>query len=373
MKIITFYLPQFHTIPENDEWWGEGFTEWVNMKKAQPLYEGHYQPRVPLNNNYYDLSDPETMRWQVSLANKYGVYGWCLYHYWFNGKLLLEKPVENLLRDKSLNIHYCLSWANEPWTNGWVAEKAKVLIAQRYGREKEWKEHFDYLLPFFKDERYIRVDGKPLFVLYKTDIIPDMNEMLDYYQKLAKDAGLKGICFAYQALYQNHPTMPDDSRFDLNIHYEPPYAVRDLTHQKHSFARSVKRKVECFLNMHTKINIERLSLTQGLKFFDYDKVWEAILNRKPLSDKCVPGAYVDWDNTPRRPTRGSIHKGASPEKFKKYLSRQIRRARDVYHKDMIFMFAWNEWAEGGYIEPDEKFKYGYLEAIKEALEENNEL
>ena len=149
MKIITFYLPQFHTIPENDEWWGEGFTEWVNMKKAQPLYEGHYQPRVPLNNNYYDLSDPETMRWQVSLANKYGVYGWCLYHYWFNGKLLLEKPVENLLRDKSLNIHYCLSWANEPWTNGWVAEKAKVLIAQRYGREKEWKEHFDYLLPFF--------------------------------------------------------------------------------------------------------------------------------------------------------------------------------------------------------------------------------
>lgn len=373
MKIITFYLPQFHCIPENDEWWGKGFTEWVNMKKAKPLYDGHYQPRVPLNKNYYDLSDPETMRWQVDLAKKYGVYGWCLYHYWFNGKLLLEKPVEQLLKDKTLDIHFCLSWANEPWTNGWVAEKAKVLIAQRYGREKEWKEHFDYLLPFFRDERYIKIEGKPLLVLYKTDIIPDMNEMLDYYQNLAKNAGLPGISFAYQALYQNQLVMPDDSRFDFNIHYEPPYAVRNLTHQRHSTLRKIKRKIECFLNMHTNINIERVSLDTGLKFFDYDQVWETILKRKPISEKCVPGAYVDWDNTPRRPTRGSIHRGASPEKFEKYLSEQIRRAKDVFHKDMIFLFAWNEWAEGGYIEPDEKFRYGYLEAIKKALEENDEL
>lgn len=373
MKIITFYLPQFHRIPENDEWWGEGFTEWVNMKKAKPAFEGHYQPRVPLDGNYYDLTDPETMRWQVKLANEYGIYGWCLYHYWFNGKLLLEKPVEHLLNDKSLNIHYCLSWANEPWTNGWATEKAKVLIAQRYGREKEWKEHFDYLLPFFRDERYIKVSGKPLFVIYKTDIIPDMNEMLDYYQKMAKDAGLPGICFAYQALYQNKPTMPDDSRFDLNIYYEPPYAIRDLTHQKHPKLRAVKRKVECFLNMHTKINIERLSMSTGLKLFDYDKVWDAILKRNPLSEKCVPGAYIDWDNTPRRPTRGSIHQGATPEKFQSYLSKQIKRAKTVFHKDMIFLFAWNEWAEGGYIEPDERYKYGYLEAVKNALLENGEL
>lgn len=372
MKIITFYLPQFHCTPENDEWWGKEFTEWINMKKSKSLFNRHYQPRVPLNNNYYDLSDPETMRWQIELAKKYGVYGWCIYHYWFNGKLLLEKPVENLLKDKTMDIHFCLSWANEPWTNAWVAEKPTVLIAQRYGREKEWKEHFDYLLPYFLDERYIKVDGKPLFVLYKTDIIPDMNEMLDYYQDLAREAGLPGICFAYQALYQNQLTMPDDSRFDLNIHYEPPYAVRDLTYKKHSTLRRIKRKIECYLNMHTNINIERVSMNTGLKFFDYDEVWGTILKRKPVSEKCVPGAYVDWDNTPRRPTRGSIHQGASPEKFRKYLSKQIKRAKSVYHKDMIFMFAWNEWAEGGYVEPDEKFKYGYLEAIKTALEENGE-
>ena len=373
MKIITFYLPQFHEIPENNEWWGKGFTEWVNVKKAKPLYDGHYQPRVPLNDNYYNLLDDCTKKWQVDLAKKYGIYGFCFYHYWFNGKLLLEKPVEQFLNNKDLDIHFCLSWANEPWTNGWVAGKnAKVLISQRYGDKKEWKEHFEYLLPFFQDQRYIKHNGKPLFVLYKVDIVPRLNEMLDYFQELAVEAGLPGISFAYQHLFNNELAMDDDSRFDLNIHYEPIYVYRDSTYQKNKWIRDIKRKISHFLVQHTNINIERVSKTQKLIKVDYDEMWDLILKRRPVSEKCVPGAFVDWDSTSRRVERGKVYEGATPEKFQRYLSGQINRSKNVFKKDMLFLFAWNEWAEGGYLEPDERYRHGYLEAVRNALEENNE-
>ena len=160
MKIIAFYLPQFHNIPENDEWWGDGFTEWTNVKKAKPLYEGHMQPRVPLGGNYYNLLDDNVKIWQADLAKKYGVYGFCYYHYWFNGKMLLEKPMEQMLANKEVDIPFCICWANEPWTKAWVGDERKLLIAQEYGQEEEWKQHFMYLLPFFKDERYITKNGK---------------------------------------------------------------------------------------------------------------------------------------------------------------------------------------------------------------------
>jgi len=166
MKVVALYLPQFHTIPENDTWWGEGFTEWVNIKKAIPLFENHHQPRMPLQDNYYNLADPDVMRWQASIAKEHGVYGFCFYHYWFDGKLLLQKPIENFLENKDIDIHFCISWANEHWTDQWVSEKWNVLIEQRYGERDEWKVHFDYLLPYFKDDRYIKVDEKPVFVIY---------------------------------------------------------------------------------------------------------------------------------------------------------------------------------------------------------------
>lgn len=151
MKVIAFYLPQFHEIPENNEWWGKGFTEWVNVKKAKPLYRGQNQPRVPLQRNYYNLEDVSVQEWQVELAKKYGVYGFCMYHYWFNGHLLLEKPVEQYLKNNKLDLPFCLCWANENWTNVWAAGGNKILISQTYGDKNEWKKHFDYFLPFFKD------------------------------------------------------------------------------------------------------------------------------------------------------------------------------------------------------------------------------
>ena len=223
MKIIAFYLPQFHNIPENDEWWGDGFTEWTNVKKAKPLYEGHMQPRVPLGGNYYNLLDDNVKIWQADLAKKYGVYGFCYYHYWFNGKMLLEKPMEQMLANKEVDIPFCICWANEPWTKAWVGDERKLLIAQEYGQEEEWKQHFMYLLPFFKDERYITKNGKPLFVFYRPDIVPCMKEMIETWDKLAKENGLSGITFAFQSGDYDWNNSKEAKLFDYDIEFQPPY------------------------------------------------------------------------------------------------------------------------------------------------------
>lgn len=371
MKTIAFYLPQFHAIPENDEWWGKGFTEWVNVKKAKPLFEGHYQPRIPLGENYYNLLNPETLRWQTKIAKEYGLYGFCFYHYWFDGHMLLEKPMEMLLEDKTIDFPFCVCWANEHWTKAWVSKQDNILIAQRYGERKEWEEHFNYLLPFFKDERYIKTNEKPLVVIYRPDLIECLNDMLDCWQELAVKNGLGGLEFAYQQIQFDIQKDKDDSRFTYNIEYQPNYANYDLSHNEFAFLKKVKRWLTPILQK-IGINIEQVR-PQGLIKRDYDEVWNAILNRTPSSEKSVPGAFVDWDNTPRKQEKGSAFLGVSPEKFEKYMTEQIHRTKEIYKKDMLFLFAWNEWAEGGYMEPDEKYGYGYLEALKKALEANNEL
>ncbi|MCI5923768.1 MAG: glycoside hydrolase family 99-like domain-containing protein [Oscillospiraceae bacterium] len=371
MKTIAFYLPQFHAIPENDEWWGKGFTEWVNVKKAVPLFDGHYQPRIPYEKNYYCLlDDDKTMKWQIETAKKYGVYGFCFYHYWFDGHMLLQKPVERYLENRELDLPFCICWANEHWTNAWVSKKDNILIAQRYGGPKEWKEHFDYLLPYLKDSRYIKNDGKPLLVIYRPDLIDCLNDMLDCWTMLAKENGLPGLDFAYQQIIFDMQKDKDDSRFTYNIEYQPSYAVYDMTRDNHKFLRAVKRILVRWFDK-IGVNLEQVR-PEGLIKRDYDEVWRSVLNRTPVNDKCVPGAFVDWDNTPRRHDKGSVFVGASPEKFQKYMTEQIRRAKEVYHKDMLFLFAWNEWAEGGYMEPDEKYEYGYLEALRNALIANGE-
>lgn len=371
MKIIAFYLPQFHAIPENDKWWGKGFTEWVNVKKAKPLFSGHYQPRVPLDDNYYNLLDTNVMAWQIDLAQKYGVYGFCFYHYWFNEHLLLEKPIENFLNNHQLNLPFCLCWANEHWTNAWVSKENKILIAQKYGGENEWRKHFYYLLKFFKDTRYIKVEGKPLFVIYRPELIECLNDMLDYWDNLAQKEGLVGLSYAYQQLGLDIISSGDDSRFKYNIEYQPNYANYDLNKNKHKILKKIKQKIVKVLDKYG-INVEQAH-APGLILGDYDDVWHAVLSHVPSSTKCVPGAFVDWDNTPRRQNRGSVINGATPEKFEKYMTIQIKRAKDIYEKDMLFLFAWNEWAEGGYMEPDKKYGYAYLEALHRALKNNNEI
>ncbi|WP_287477694.1 glycosyltransferase WbsX family protein [Anaerostipes sp.] len=373
MKIIAFYLPQFHEIPENSEWWGEGFTEWVNVKKARPLFEGHNQPKVPLNKNYYNLLDPNVQIWQAKIAKEYGVYGFCYYHYWFNGKLLLEKPMEAMLNNPNVDLPFCICWANEPWTKAWVGEK-KILIPQVYGERKNWEEHFDYLLPFLKDKRYITDNGKPLLVIYRPEVIPKLNEMLDCWSELAKDNGFQGISFAYQNIDFDLMTNKDDSRFDYNIEFQPLYGEHEVTHNTHKYLKAIRRKLAGIVERKFGIDLMRYGqgfFNKGIKK-DYDMIWETILKMKPKTKKNVPGAFVNWDNTPRKGNKGSVFCGAEPKKFERYLSEQIRHTKNIYKKDMLFMYAWNEWAEGGYLEPDESLKYGNLEAIRNALNENNE-
>lgn len=375
MKIIAFYLPQFHNIPENDEWWGDGFTEWVNVKKAQPLYPDHCQPRVPQGKNYYNLLDDNVKIWQAELAKKYGIYGFCYYHYWFDGHMLLEKPMEQMLKNKNIDIPFCICWANEAWTKAWIGE-TKTLIPQRYGTKKEWKEHFEYLLPFLKDSRYIKDDkGKPLFVIYRPEIIEVLNEMLDYWQILAQENGLPGLTFAYQQIHFDLQKNKDDSRFDFNIEFQPAYAFHDMTANKFKLLRGIKAKVAKIVEKYTGKDIRQIgrgSKLMGFNFISYDAAWEKILSKKVFDEKAVPGSFVDWDNTPRHGERGRIYIGANPEKFEKFMIQLIKKTKNEYHKDMIFVDAWNEWAEGAYLEPDERFGEGYLKAVRNALCATNE-
>ncbi len=372
MKIIAFYLPQFHNIPENDEWWGKGFTEWVNVKKAKPIYDGHSQPRIPLNNNYYNLLDDDVKMWQVNLAKKYGIYGFCYYHYWFNGKLLLEKPMEQMLNNKKIDLPFCICWANEPWTRAWVGEK-KTLIPQEYGKKNEWKEHFDYLLKFFKDQRYICDDNKPLLVIYRPEIIPCLKEMLEFWNECARKNGFNGINFAYQNIDFDLIKNKDESMFEYNIEFQPHYAFYDLNKDKHKYLRKIKRSISQFIEKRTGKNIKFFGGGKLVSnIINYDLAWNTIINRNPESEKCIPGAFVGWDNTPRHGANGRIYVGDTPEKFEKYMKIQINRARSIYKKEYLFLYAWNEWAEGGYLEPDERSGYKNLEAIKSALEYNNE-
>jgi len=376
MKIIPLYLPQFHAIPENDEWWGKGFTEWVNVKSAKPLFPGHNQPRVPLNGNYYDLSNVETLRWQCKIAREHGIYGFAMYHYWFNGHKLLEKPMEMLQDNPDIDIKYMISWANHDWNDSWKATAGNVrtLIAHDFDDENDWVDHFNYMLSFFKDSRYIKEDGMPLLIIYVPQLIGKLNKMLDLWTDMAKKNGLPGIKYMYQSSAACIDKSWDRSKFSYGIQFHPGY-VQLMTGSKWSriwYGCAVRygRKIKSMLGINNSLT--SFFVSDKVTTRDYDKEWNNILKLKPENASMLPSAVVDWDNTPRRKSSGWCYTGQSAEKFKYYLKKLIKRAREQYNSDKIFVFAWNEWAEGGYLEPDETNGYAYLEAIRDALRETNE-
>lgn len=370
MKILALYLPQFHAIPENDEWWGKGFTEWVNVKKARPLFERHYQPRIPLNENYYNLLDNSVKKWQIDLAKEHGIYGFCVYHYWFCGKKLLEKPMEQYLADKSLDFPFCFCWANEHWSNAWVSGENKILMAQNFEDREDWDNHFYYMLPFFQDERYIKEDGKPLYVIYLPNIIGPLNEMIDRWQELAKQNGLPGIKFISQSPFWHLDNNVDKSRFDYSIEFQP--SMINHLEKGEQGAKWVRWKTKLSLFLQNKLHIYVKLPKKEVHRSCYDDKWKQVLAIHPQNDSCIPGAFVDWDNTPRKGERGDVYVGASPEKFKHYFDLQVKHVKREYKTDWLVMFAWNEWAEGGILEPTERYGTGYLDAIRDVLLENEE-
>lgn len=353
-KVLAFYLPQFHRVKENDEWWGEGFTEWTTVKAAEKLFDGHNQPRVPLNQNYYDLTEHDTMAWQAGLMHKYRIDGMCMYHYWFeNGRRILEKPAENLLGWKDIPMPFCFCWANETWSrtwekftdvNVWVGKdspernphESNILLKQTYGREKDWEEHLRYLLPFFKDSRYIKLDGKPVFCIFKPGQIFQLWEMVSYFNRRAMDNGFPGI-----------------------------YIIGMEEGQKDGMDAACIRQPYCAVQEYQK----RHGYTwQGLKVYPYDEVCKIQMEEKAGDAKTYFCCAVDFDSTPRMGNNGLLLQGASPEKFYGFF-------RDGYRKSLrsgnefVFLNAWNEWGEGMYLEPDEKYGCQYLEAVRRVVDE----
>lgn len=362
LKILAMYLPQFHSIPENDQFWGSGFTDWITVKEAKPLFSGHKQPRVPLMNNYYDLSLVEDVRWQARLANEYGVYGFGIYHYWFNNdKNLLTKPAEIIHDNTDININYFFAWDNISWKRSWSnlkgndwapmkdgqsekKESSSLLIQYELGTEPDWKRHFDYLFNYFVDERYIKIDGKPLFCIYH--ISDNIIKMCKYWNDLAIDKGLNGIfpVFKSDPIY----SMPKEY---TDFSYEPINTGWKSLHSR------------ILDNLKLKFNCE-----QKVHIYDYDKIWKKILRsaQKRSSLRHWHGAFVAYDDTPRRGNRGRIVINGSPTKFENYL-RELRDITISQGKQFIFLTAWNEWGEGAFLEPDVDNSYSYLEALKRAM------
>ncbi|WP_270640759.1 glycosyltransferase WbsX family protein [Longibaculum muris] len=351
MKVIAFYLPQYHCIPENDEWWGKGFTEWTNTKKAKQLFKGHNQPRVPLNENYYNLLDDNVKKWQIDLAKEYGIYGFCYYHYWFNGKQLLEQPMEQFLKNTNLDFPFCISWANEPWTRSWDGLTSEVIMPQEYSKEDAYI-HFQYLLKFFNDNRYIKIDNKPLLLIYKLASMPNNgSDLIQLWNDLAKKNGFDGIYFVetLNGVQKN----PVDENTDAALYFEPSYTV----HHDLSFMDRLSNRIR---------NVPK-SIVYGKKYFEtlnYNMIWNKIIKRKSLSAKrTFKGCFIDWDNTARKGEKAMIFNSVSPEKFGLYFKKLIQ----TYDEEFIFINAWNEWAEGTYLEPDCKNKFRYLEEVRKGL------
>ena len=351
VKAVAFYLPQFHPIPENDRAWGAGFTEWNNVRKARPLFEGHDQPRIPENGNYYSLLDPAARRWQSELALENGIFGFCYYHYWFGGGLLLEKPAEAMLSDPEIRIPFCFSWANENWTRRWDGGKNEVIVRQDYGGPAEWRAHWEYLLPFFRDSRYITLDGKPLFLIYKPEEIPCLKDMLACWQEAAKAAGFPGLCLMIQSPSWFFSSSYALRGFDYQIRFQPFFSMA-----WHGKSLTLPQRLLNRLRAAGKKKQTRL---------DYDALWENSLSL-PAEPRMIAGACPDWDNTPRTKT-GYMLLGASPEKFGRYMERLCEKILREDALPLVFLNAWNEWGEGAYLEPDERHHGAYLQALKNAL------
>ena len=355
MKIFAFYLPQFHEIPENNLWWGEGFTEWTNVKKAKPLFKGHVQPKRPVNGNYYNLLDKHTVEWQTSLLNKYHIDGLIYYHYYFKGKKLLEKPAENLLKWKELDQKYFFCWANHDWNKSWNGSR-ELLVKQVYGNWDDWEEHFNYLLPFFCDDRYEKKDNMPLFMIFESGF-SDKNIMFEYFDKRCRDYGFSGLYLieSFNPCKRNFiqsisQFKKQKSTITKKIHLREP--ITCMAFYRSCFYADFPFR---FFRKARKRIANRFDKPFLLKY-DGNKFFELMMKYKK-DEECIPGIFFGWDNTPRYNYRGYVISSPDYKHFKTYMD-------SVKNCEYLFVNAWNEWAEGMILEPTIENGYTYLEWLK---------
>lgn len=352
-RVIAFYLPQFHPIPENDEWWGKGFTEWTNVARARPLFEGHEQPHLPADLGFYDLRLPEVRAAQAEMAAVYGIEGFCYWHYWFAGRRLLERPFNEVLASGQPDSPFCLGWANESWTGVWNNEPRRMLMEQTYPGEADDRAHFDYLLKAFSDHRYITVDGKPLLFIYKPLKLPDAKRRLDLWREWAVQAGLKGLYI----LGNNLLDFEDAASLGLDGAVVTTLGVITTKNP-------ILNKAKWLLWGVSK----KLALG-GPRTIEYQEAIQHLIpDLSRFGFDAYPCAYPNWDHTPRSGRKGLVLTGSTPALFEKHMKNAIDAvsSRDDEHR-IVFLKSWNEWAEGNYMEPDTQWGLQYLQALKRAI------
>lgn len=355
IRAICFYLPQFHPIPENDEWWGKGFTEWRNVAKATPQFPGHYQPHIPADLGFYDLRLPEAREAQAALAREYGIFGFCYYHYWFNGRRILERPFNEVLNSGKPDFPFCLCWANENWSRRWDGSERNILLEQKYSADDDLA-HIRSLIPALADERYIRVNGRPLLLIYRTTLIPDPARTAEIWREEVSRAGLGDLYLARVESF-GEVVDPRTIGFDAAVEFAPFGGLKGEL-QFHDGFYSHLAKV----GLLPKAYIEN-------SVMDYATVARSMLNRPAPPFKHFHCVTPSWDNSARRKKDALILDGATPKKYEAWLREAARRTLEKYDGDeaLVFVNAWNEWAEGNHLEPDLRWGRAYLEATRCAI------
>jgi len=369
-RIIAFYLPQYHPFKENDEWWGKGFTEWTNVAKAKPLFKDHYQPKIPSDLGFYDLRVPEVREEQARLAREAGIEGFCIWHYWFEGHELMERPFWEVVHSGKPDFPFCIGWANETWKSkmwnkdGSLAEGTKVLIEQTYS-EADDVAHFNKLLPVFKDSRYIMVDGKPLVFIHRAADLPD--HTIKCWNKLAAENGFPGIHFVGRVLGAKYDTMISNIKAQLERGFSAvtPNMMGVIRHttQTSVFAKLARR-------FHSAIKYNGC-----INVIDYEEELSTWIHPElDAKENVYPQIYPNWDHSPRSGSNTIMMVNSTPSAFERQLRRFVDILKDkTPEHQILFLKSWNEWGEGNYVEPDIKYGHGYLDAIKEVLKGGDKL
>lgn len=356
-RLLAMYLPQYHPIPENDAWWGKGFTEWTNVTRSLPKFRGHYQPHLPKDLGFYDLRVPEVREMQAELARGYGVSGFCYYHYWFNGRRLLERPLTEVLKSGKPNFPFCVCWANENWTRRWDGHEREILIGQEYSADDDGR-HIQALLPMFADSRYIRVAGKPLFAVYRTSHLPDPKRSTDIWREEAQRAGIGELFLCrFEAWDDLSSPDPRSIGFDAAVEFAPDWrraGGQDFT--------GWKAKALAGAGLLPRSYREN-------RFFDYRCMVASMIQRETPNYPLLRGVTPGFDNSARRKTGAMIIRHSSPEAYGKWLRFAIEWTERHHASDqrLVFVNAWNEWAEGNHLEPDMQHGLAYLDETLEAV------
>ncbi|HEY3066687.1 MAG TPA: glycoside hydrolase family 99-like domain-containing protein [Methylomirabilota bacterium] len=358
LRVIAFYLPQFHPIPENDAWWGSGFTEWTMVAAARPLFRGHEQPHLPADLGFYDLRVPEVREAQAELARTHGLAGFCYYHYWFSGTRLLHRPFDEVLRLKTPDLPFCLCWANENWTRAWNGGDHDILMAQTYSRDDDVA-HIEHVFPAFEDDRYIKIGGKPLFLVYRSEMVPDAARTAELWRRRAREAGVGELYLARVEGFRSDLD-PRTIGFDAAVEFAP--AWRLMPTARGTALPSIARR------------LRHIGRPRGVRpvpdVYPYRRLVDVMLAAPPPRYPRFRCVTPSWDNSPRRGPRATIFHGSTPAQYEAWLTTVAAESLATRSGDerIVFINAWNEWGEGSHLEPDQRWGRAYLHATRRAIE-----